>query len=218
MMIIGEWAVSIDACIFHSSAGSYRISNACSGSTNPPRRRSRGVLHCPEQCDCYHWKGKALWSKILCLGKAHSCDQMKFAFNLMQVIILGTIKISVIFFYRRIFRGRAFDYYSKGMIIIAIAWTIAFFFSVLFECGTHFEYLWSTLLNLVTHCTDEEKFFKAYAISDVIIDVLILAMPIPMVCLRQVGINFAVIDFTNDVRYGGCRCHSSTGWRCVVCS
>ena len=113
---------------------------------------------------------------------------MKFVFNPLQVIILGTIKLSVIFFYRRIFRGRTFEYYSTGMIVIAIAWSIAFFFSFLFECRTHFEYMWSTLLNLVTHCIDEEKFFKAYAISDVIVDGLILAMPIPMVCLQKAGI------------------------------
>ena len=155
---------------------------------------------------------------IPCRGKAHNYGQMKFAFNLLQVIILGTIKLSVICFYRRIFRGRTFDYYSIGMIVIVIAWSIAFFFSMLFECRTHFEYLWSTLLNLVTHCSDEEKFFKAYAISDVVIDGLILAMPIPMVCLHQIGIVVAVIDFTNDVRYGGCKCHSSTNWLCVVCS
>ena len=142
---------------------------------------------------------------------------MKFAFNLLQVIILGTIKLSVIFFYRRIFRGRTFDYYSIGMIAVVIVWSIAFFFSVLFECRTHFEYLWSTLLNLVTHCSDEEKFFKAYAISDVVIDGLILAMPIPMVCLHHARIVVAVIDFTNDVRYGDYKCHLSTNWLCVVC-
>ena len=141
------------------------------------------------------------------LSKVYSCGQMKFAFNLMQAIILGTIKLSVISFYRRIFRGRTFDYYSKGMIIVVIAWSIAFFFSVLFECRTHFEYLWSTLLNLATHCTDEELFFKAYAISDVIVDGLILAMPIPIVGLQQAGFVIAVIDFTNDVRYGDCKCH-----------
>lgn len=110
---------------------------------------------------------------------------MKFAFNPMQVLVLGTIKLSVILFYRRAFRGSTFDYYSKGMLAIAMVWTIAFFFSCLFECKTHFDYVWSTLLNLVTHCFDEEKFFEAYAISDVILDVLILAVPIPMVCLQQ---------------------------------
>ena len=100
----------------------------------------------------------------------------------MQVIVLGTIKLSVLFFYRRIFRGKAFDYYSRGIIAIVVAWTIAFFFTVLFECGTKFEYLWSTLSDLLTHCTNGVMYLKAYAISDVITDGLILATPIPIVC------------------------------------
>ena len=110
---------------------------------------------------------------------------MIWVFNLLQVIILGTIKLSVIFFYRRIFRGTAFNYYSKGMIAVISAWSIAFFFTVFFECGTHFEYLWSTLFNLVTHCTKVLMYLKAYAILDVITDGLILAMPIPLVCSHQ---------------------------------
>ncbi|KAM0798337.1 hypothetical protein BDR22DRAFT_891390 [Usnea florida] len=108
-------------------------------------------------------------------------EKMKYAFDLLQVIILGTIKLSVIYFYRRIFRGKTFDYYSKGMIAVVGFWTTAFFLSFLFECGTHFEDLWSTLLNLVSHCAKEEKFFKAFAVSDVIIDGLILAMPSPII-------------------------------------
>lgn len=77
---------------------------------------------------------------------------------------------------------KSFDYYSRGMIAIVGTWTIAFFFTVLFECGTKFEYLWSTLLNLLTHCTNDLMYLKAYAISDVITDGLILATPIPIVC------------------------------------
>ena len=121
---------------------------------------------------------------------------MKYAFNLLQVIILGTIKLSVIFFYRRLFRGKTFDRYSKGMMAVVGFWTTAFFLSVLFECGTRFEYLWSTLLNLISHCAHEEIFFKAFAVSDVIIDGLILAMPCPIVCpirLRSIWQSFNLL-------------------------
>ena len=127
---------------------------------------------------------------------------MKYAFDLLQVIILGTIKLSVIFFYRRIFRGKTFDYYSKGMIAVVGFWTTAFFLSFLFECGTRFEDLWSTLLNLVSHCANEEIFFKAFAVSDVIIDGLILAMPSPIVCfinLRSIWQCFNVLIVAPDL-------------------
>lgn len=113
--------------------------------------------------------------------RAETRRQMKWVFNLLQIIILGTIKLSVMFFYRRIFRGKAFNYYSKGMIALVSAWSTAFFFTVFFECGAHFNYLWSTLFNLLTHCTNDVMYLKAYAISDVITDGLILTTPIPLV-------------------------------------
>lgn len=95
------------------------------------------------------------------------------------------MKLSVILFYRRLFRGKAFDFYSKGMIAVVGAWTTAFFLTTLFECGTAFEYLWSTLSNMITHCTNNMTYQNAYAASDVITDVLILAMPIPVVCILR---------------------------------
>ena len=142
-------------------------------------------------------------------AKAKISVQMKWTFNLLQVLVLGTIKLSVLFFYRRIFRGKTFDYYSRGMITIVGAWTIAFFFTVLFECGTKFEYLWSTLLNLLTHCTNDLMYLKAYAISDVITDGLILATPIPIVSLHLTPIVLTVNGLTNSLRSGDCRCLSA---------
>lgn len=38
---------------------------------------------------------------------------MKWTFDLLAVFILGGMKLSVIFFYRRLFRGKVFDLYSK---------------------------------------------------------------------------------------------------------
>ena len=153
-----------------------------------------------------------VWSSHHDMQLAESLNffQMKWVFNLLQVIILGTIKLSVIFFYRRIFRGKLFDYYSKGMIAVVCAWSTAFFFTVFFECGTHFEYLWSTLLNLLTHCTNDLMYLKAYAISDVITDGLILAMPIPLVCFSQAENFLAAIILTKSLRYGDYKCRWTT--------
>ena len=64
--------------------------------------------------------------------------QMKWASNLTQAVIFGAIKLSVIFFYRQIFRGKIFDLCSKSLMVIVGAWTIAFFFTVFFERGTSF--------------------------------------------------------------------------------
>lgn len=102
---------------------------------------------------------------------------------MLLVLVLGSIKLSVVLFYRRVFRGKQFDAYSKGMIGIVSLWIISFFFTVLFECRTNFKYLWSTLHDLLTHCSNDVEFQKAMAISDVILDGLIIAMPLPVVSI-----------------------------------
>lgn len=104
-------------------------------------------------------------------------EKIEWAFNLVQCLSFGTAKLSVILFYRRIFRGQVFDIISKTMIAIVIAWMLSFFLAILFECGTNYWALWSTLENLLAHCVDDTKIFKAFSISDVITDVLILSMP-----------------------------------------
>ena len=105
----------------------------------------------------------------------------KWAFNLLQMPAFGLVKLSVLFFYRRIFRGKAFDICTKIMIGLVCIWTISFFFVVMFQCGTKFFALWSNLFNNFTYCLDDLVFLKSNSISDIVTDVLILAIPAPMV-------------------------------------
>ncbi len=102
--------------------------------------------------------------------------------NLTQVWAFGAIKLSVLFFYRRIFRGKIFDISTKVMMGIVIAWTLSFFFAFLFTCGTNFGANWSTLKALLTQCHAQHTYQLAMAISDVLTDGLILVIPIPLVC------------------------------------
>ena len=109
---------------------------------------------------------------------------MKFATNVSQVWAFGAIKLSVILFYRRIFRGTVFDMCSKAMMAIITIWTLSFFFSFLFECGTHFGRNWSTLKVLLAECAPQHEYQQAMSVSDVLTDVMILVMPIPFVSLN----------------------------------
>ena len=101
--------------------------------------------------------------------------------NVSQVWAFSGIKLSVIFFYRRIFRGRFFEIFSKIMIVIVVSWTLSFFFSYLFECGTNFGANWSTLEVLLTECNQQHVYQQAMAVSDVLTDALLLIMSIPLV-------------------------------------
>ena len=65
--------------------------------------------------------------------------QVSFSFDLVQLISFGLAKLSVLFFYRRIFRGKVFEIMSWTMIGIMGIWIISFFFAVLFRCGTNYQ-------------------------------------------------------------------------------
>ena len=99
----------------------------------------------------------------------------------MQILALATIKLSILFFYRRIFRGQAFNIASWMLIGIVIAWAITFFIAILAACGTSIAANFQTLGALKGECVDTFKVLIALAVSDVVVDLGILVMPIPMV-------------------------------------
>ena len=95
----------------------------------------------------------------------------------------GCVKLSIIFFYRRIFvkgTNSKFDIATKIAIGITLAWTIAFFFLQIFLCGRHIDWNWGPYIDL-THCVDAFKYDNALFISDLITDVLAICLPIPIV-------------------------------------
>ena len=95
----------------------------------------------------------------------------------------GCIKLSVLFFYRRIFvkgTSRAFDIVTKASIGITAAWMIIFFLLQLFMCGGHIDWNWGPFIEL-EKCLDGFTYNNAFFISDLIADVLVICLPIPLV-------------------------------------
>ena len=146
----------------------------------------------------------------------------KFAFNLLQMPAFGAAKLSVVFFYRRIFRGMVFDICSKVVIGIIIVWTVAFFFTILFQCQGNFWALWSTLFDFLTHCMSDLTYLEANSISDVVTDIFILALPVPMVSsesLTRIESDFAPqvwkLQMSTARKIGVCAVFL-TGFLCVL--
>lgn len=108
--------------------------------------------------------------------------QCEFAFNIMAPLALGLIKLSVLCFYRRIFRGRVFNILNWILIALVVLWTLGFFLVQVFDCRNHFSTNWGTLSQL-QKCLSSFNQLLAYSISDVIIDVFILALPVPLVSI-----------------------------------
>ena len=50
--------------------------------------------------------------------------QLEFAFTIPQTLALGTTKISILFFFLRIFRGRPFIVSTWMLIVLSSIWTV----------------------------------------------------------------------------------------------
>lgn len=115
-----------------------------------------------------------------------------------MILVYGFIKLSVLFFYRRIFVTRTwstFDVVSKLAGFIIVLWTIGFFLVNLFGCGKHFDWGWGPLADEY-HCVDGLKELEALMISDFITDVLVIALPFPVVSWMMMIVRDAVLMLT----------------------
>ena len=92
--------------------------------------------------------------------------------------------MSILLFYKRIFRGRVFEILVLILEVLAITWGISFFFATLFECFP-ISQVWNTFYGQPRHCYDYLPMFMATAISNMIIDILIILLPWHMIWKLQ---------------------------------
>ena len=103
----------------------------------------------------------------------------------MQTLALGSVKLSFIFFYRRIFItgvGRVFRPLTTTIIVIIIAWAVALFFALLVSCRGDFAAWWTSVDDLNTKCIATLELENAFAISDFFTDLIVIILPLPQVC------------------------------------
>ncbi|KAF9741992.1 hypothetical protein PMIN06_006415 [Paraphaeosphaeria minitans] len=103
----------------------------------------------------------------------------------------GCVKLSTLYLYRRIFpveTMRTFNILSNLLVVVCALWTIAFLFSNVFGCGIHFQCSWASFQEISTCCTDKFLNRVVLMISDLITDVLIWLLPIPVVWGLNIGI------------------------------
>lgn len=95
------------------------------------------------------------------------------------------MKLSVLFFYRRLFTVPAFRLISSIFIGITLAWGIGFTFAGIFQC-TPISTLWDKFeTEYGSSCVNVQLFYLAFGISDLILDVVIFTLPMPYVCKLQ---------------------------------
>ncbi|KAF2260277.1 hypothetical protein CC78DRAFT_473365 [Lojkania enalia] len=109
-------------------------------------------------------------------------ERTKFAVNILAVVGLGLIKASFLFFYKSIFSVRYFRWAVYAMLCIVVGWTISYAFANLFTCWPVTALIEPFYGN---KCINAVPMWLSVVYTDIIVDVGILVMPIPMVFRLQ---------------------------------
>ena len=117
----------------------------------------------------------------------------------MSILALALVKMSFLFFYRRIFCPNKRSVSAKlilfGICIVG-AWSIAFFFGFFFACKGHFAAWWGSVIDLTTKCVKTFTMLYALAISDFLTDAFTILLPLPLVssdCISRGYSHFELI-------------------------
>ena len=91
-------------------------------------------------------------------------------------------KLSFLFFFRRIFRvQKTFRWFNDIMIILTVAWAVAFMLADIFVCGGNPTVLWDANATSTTACINQTWLDLWYSITDTITDFLVIIMPFPYI-------------------------------------
>jgi hypothetical protein len=103
---------------------------------------------------------------------------------MITTVGLGFTKSSILVFYMSIFRGKLFRITAQVMLAIVFTWAISFFFSNLFTCYPITPFVEPFYGH---KCLNAIAMWYAMSISDLIVDIMILTLPIPLVLQLQLG-------------------------------
>lgn len=100
----------------------------------------------------------------------------------------GLIKLSALFLYQRLFvvsKNSAIDIAIKFMLVVCSVWTLGFWLAQIFGCGANFSAPFGNLL-AVASCNTNVR-LDALMVSDLITDILVWILPIPVVSVSLCG-------------------------------
>ncbi|KAI9745894.1 MAG: hypothetical protein M1818_000575 [Claussenomyces sp. TS43310] len=108
------------------------------------------------------------------------------AFNYIQILALALIKFSALTFYSRVFntkhRRTAFDMLNLMTMAVVLLWAIAMLITNSLQCGTHISALWVGSKSWIVYChPGTGEFVEAFGISNAILDVWVLVLPLPRI-------------------------------------
>ncbi|KAI9699173.1 MAG: hypothetical protein M1820_007252 [Bogoriella megaspora] len=119
------------------------------------------------------------------IAKIGTSIETAYIFLAIQYWALGCTKLSILFFYRRIFRGKVFNVITWIVIVLVSLWTLIFGLVWIFSCGAHPPLLWTEFSEISSHCLNIFDQMMAGAVVDWVFDIFIIALPCTMVWQLQ---------------------------------
>lgn len=95
-------------------------------------------------------------------------------------LTITAVKISILLLYRRIFDTFVFKRAILVVGFLCITWLCGNIFTVFFLCSP-MSAAWDPKLMFSDHCGDFQEFLMGISVSNLLLDVIILCMPLPMV-------------------------------------
>lgn len=114
--------------------------------------------------------------------------QIEWAMYLICIPALGCIKLSVLFFYHRIFCPQEIGLariFIIMMMCIVVLWAVGFWFANLLACKGNFSAWWGSPVDLITKCVKTLELTYSLSITDFITDAIVLLIPLPLVRLMR---------------------------------
>ncbi|KAI1118685.1 hypothetical protein F5Y14DRAFT_399397 [Nemania sp. NC0429] len=99
--------------------------------------------------------------------------------EVLYSVVIVNIKWSILAFYRHIFPLKLFRWVLLGLASFMGAWMFTAVFTLIFQC-VPIEYNWDRTIH-GGHCIDVSKFLLVTSILNVLTDVSILVLPLPLV-------------------------------------
>ena len=107
--------------------------------------------------------------------------QCRYINEVITTLNLGVIKISILLFYRRLFIVKPFKIASGVMMALVASWAVSFTSAMAAQCSPP-TYFWKSFeIDYPPHCIQVQLMYQGLGYSDLILDVLVLSLPIPMV-------------------------------------
>jgi len=108
-------------------------------------------------------------------------EKLQAAFYPLQVLCIGFVKLSFMFFFRRVFvvnKHTTRNWVSIAIIVICALWTAAFFIMLEVDCPGNYAARWTSPAVFKQYCVYDLGTLLGLAISDPLTDLLVLSFPI----------------------------------------